>query len=584
MRSSIVAVVASASLFSAAPATAQSVQDLTGLTALRDRVGVTAPTGTGVALGQVEALAGTGWAPDTTLAEFAGKTFTWKSGAPVVSGHATYVGQRWYGLSSSLAPGVTDITCWNATSWLGGGFVNSTTSTPPDLVTVKIFNNSWIGGMTGANKYLRKIDFAVNQQGLIFCNGVNNGTGPLDVALLSHMFNGLAVGRSDGQHHAGGTLAGFDQPGRMKPEIVAPEGATSFSTPLVAGGATLMVETARTYPTLSSNPDAERPDVVRAVLMAGAEHRAGWSNGAVASGPTRGTTATPLDPLWGADELDVDHAHWILTGAEQAEAATAAAAVNSPHAAWSLATISSGASVWWRFSVDSTKPTASILAAWNRDVALDFNSWSMPDVDLELWRIDPTSGQTTLVGDPGLPYFTAGNVQSTSLLDNVEHLHLNGLAAGEYLLELRRSSDALPDWSVAVAWELQCEPAVNYCTGKATSLGLVPHLFAHGFANVSANQFELRVVDGVPNKTGVVFWGTQRASIPFMGGTLCVQPPIKRMHTVTLDAAGAVAIPIPLDPSMIGALRDYQFWFRDPAHPDGTGVGLSDAVEARICY
>lgn len=579
----IVAFLAPVALCAASPLFGQSVQDQTGLTALKDRLGASAPTGAGVRLGQVEADGG-GWTPDTTHPEFVGKTFTFKSANPLPSGHATYVGQRWYGLASSLAPGVTEIDCWNASAWLANGFVNSTSSTPPDLVNVKIFNHSWIGAGAGPNTILRKVDYSVNTQGLIYCNGVNNGAGALDVPLLSHMFNGIAVGRSDGQHRSGGTLAAYDQPGRMKPELVAPEGATSFSTPLVAGGAALMVETARTHPALSTNPDAERPDVVRAVLMAGAEHRAGWSNGAVISGPTRGTSLTPLDDVFGADELDVDHAHWILTGAEQPEAASAALASDAPHAGWSLASTGSGASVWWRFQVESPKPIVSVLATWNRDVPLGWASWSMPNLDLQLWRIDPVGGQTTLVGDPGLAHFASGNVQSTSAVDNVEHLYLTDLAAGDYLLELSRTGDALGPWDVAVAWELRCATPVVYCTAKTTSLGTLPALSAHGFANVSANQFELRVVDAVPGKTGVIFWGTQRNAVPFLGGTLCVKLPIVRLPVVTLDANGAVSVPIPLDPTMIGVQRDFQFWFRDPSHPDGTGVGLSDAVEAQFCF
>ncbi len=30
---------------------------------------------------------------------------------------------------------------------------------------------------------------------------------------------------------------------------------------------------------------------------------------------------------------------------------------------------------------------------------------------------------------------------------------------------------------------------------------------------------------------------------------------------------------------MVGVQRNYQLWFRDPNHPDGTGVGLSSAVD-----
>jgi hypothetical protein len=34
---------------------------------------------------------------------------------------------------------------------------------------------------------------------------------------------------------------------------------------------------------------------------------------------------------------------------------------------------------------------------------------------------------------------------------------------------------------------------------------------------------------------------------------------------------------------MPGTTRYYQFWFRDPFHPDGTNVGLSAALEVKFC-
>ena len=36
--------------------------------------------------------------------------------------------------------------------------------------------------------------------------------------------------------------------------------------------------------------------------------------------------------------------------------------------------------------------------------------------------------------------------------------------------------------------------------------------------------------------------------------------------------------PVAVDPTMVGTERYYQLWYRDPQHPDGTGVGLSSAL------
>ena len=52
--------------------------------------------------------------------------------------------------------------------------------------------------------------------------------------------------------------------------------------------------------------------------MAGANHRAGWSNNPEVAGPLRGTTSRPLDSVYGADLVNVDRGHMILTGRRQA--------------------------------------------------------------------------------------------------------------------------------------------------------------------------------------------------------------------------------------------------------------------------
>jgi hypothetical protein len=565
-------------------AAAQTIPDDTGLTALKKRLGAAnAPTGAGVLVSMGEAPA-PGHLPDPAHPEFAGKTMTNMSAGTGISGHATAVGQHFFGTTTSISPGITDISCYEASGFLGGGFLNGTGSTPPDLVPWKISNHSWIGAGFGPQTSLRKLDSEAEIHGLLFVGGVNNGTGPLDQPLLSHMFNGLAVGRSDGQHKSGPTGLGIDGPGRMKPELVAPAGATSFSTPLVSGACALMVQTAQTHPNLTGDPEAQAAETIKAVLMAGATHRAGWTNNAPSSGPSRGATAQPLDALWGADQVNVDKGHWILTGAQKAGAASFAAATPAPHAAWNRTDIDSGASMWWRFEVETVKSTVTVLACWNRRVAANYASWSMPDLSLELWRVDDLGQLQTLVGDPGLPYFASGNVRSTSAADNVEHLFVRDLQPGTYALELKRASDALVTWQASVAWEVVCAAPTLYGTGKLNSIGTIAQLDVMGVPSLAPNQFNLKVENAVPGQNGLAFYGSAAASIPFFGGTLLVNPPLERLPVVTLDGTGSVVIPVPMDPAWVGQERFFQFWHRDPTHPDGTGVSLSSAVQARFCH
>ncbi|MCC7013328.1 MAG: hypothetical protein IT454_12255 [Planctomycetes bacterium] len=564
-------------------ALAQSIPDSTGLTALRQRLGaVNVPSGVSVIVGQVEANA-PGWAPDAAHLEFAGKSFTMVSPTPTISGHATAVGQYYYGLSTGIAPGIASVLCWEAIHFLGTGFINGTGPTPPKIAAFKVLNNSWIGAVGNSNFYLRKLDYAIDSQGLLVCSGVNNGTGPLDVPLLSHSYNGLAVGRSDGQHHAGPTMVGVDGAGRMKPEIVAPAGATSFSTPLISGACSLLVDTARTWPSLATNPSAERPEVIKAALLAGATHRPGWSNNPATSGATRGSTSTPMDALWGCDQVNVDKSHWILTGGEHASDASAATASTVSPQGWEEVQTTSGASRFWRFSVESVKPYVSIVATWNRHLGTTYTTFSLPNLDLELWSIDAQGNLSALVGTSAGQFFAGGNVLSASGVDNLEHLYVSDLQPGEYALELRRSSDVHPAWNAAVAWEFACAEPVVFGVGKTNTLGQEARIATRGIPSESAGDFHLSISHAMPGANGIVFYGSTQASIPFHGGTRYVASPIQRSAIQTCGAAGELDFPVAIDASMPGTTRIYQFWYRDASHPDGTGVGLTNAVRVTFC-
>jgi len=141
---------------------------------------------------------------------------------------------------------------------------------------------------------------------------------------------------------------------------------------------------------------------------------------------------------------------------------------------------------------------------------------------------------------------------------------------------------------------------VAYCTAKTSSQGCAPFVTTTGTASASA-AFPCTVAaqDLVNNKNGLLFYGVSgRAALPgFFGGFLCAQPPLRRtgfQHSFGNpppdDCSGSLAFELNawiqsgVDPALVpGALASAQYWARDPAHPDGTGVVLTDAVELPIC-
>ena len=115
-------------------------QDL-GYTELASVLGASLPDGATVAVLQVEA--GDNFAPDTANTQFVGKTFQDLSDpvSAAPSGHATGVGYKFYGLTSSMTPAITDITIYGVDSFLFD-FLNFGTSASPESLTSRVANHS----------------------------------------------------------------------------------------------------------------------------------------------------------------------------------------------------------------------------------------------------------------------------------------------------------------------------------------------------------------------------------------------------------------------------------------------------------
>ncbi len=131
---------------------------------------------------------------------------------------------------------------------------------------------------------------------------------------------------------------------------------------------------------------------------------------------------------------------------------------------------------------------------------------------------------------------------------------------------------------------------IVYCTAKMNSLGCTPAMaFAGTPSKAGTGTFDLTASQVINNKNGICFYGFAPAAIPFQGGYLCVQPPIKRTPVQNSggnpppnDCSGTFALDFntiaPGDPNiLVGTTVDSQYWYRDPASPSTTG--LTDAVE-----
>lgn len=426
------------------------------------RLGATAPTGVNVGIGQVEASESAGnFGPNRLLAEFVGKAFTDMSGASGNSGHATFVGQNAYGSTTSIAPGVNRIWVYEAGSFAQGANLSYGNPSTLPLVapgSLRIFNHSWIGSfgnVTADNEVLRRADYSMNRDDTLFVCGENNGTGSAMSSLMSCGYNGIAVGLTSGGHSAGDVATGVDGTGRMKPELVAPGQFTSFSTPVVSAAAALMYETTNTLP-YSSNTNRRKGVTIKSALMCGATHSATWQNQTPTSGPNRGITVKPIDPIYGAGTVNVDRSHRILTGLEATASSTAtSAAVASaqPLSSWDYETYAPGTQRHYRIDLNAAADV-SVLLAWNRAPGTQWTSGSAPGVlnlRLELKKVI-AGVPTSITGDAGIGLFASGNVVSASAVDNVEHLYIKALSAGSYVLSVTRDDVLSISAGSAVSW------------------------------------------------------------------------------------------------------------------------------------
>jgi hypothetical protein len=444
--------------------TSQQKADI-GFTSLEQRLGAAMPTGANLSVRVVEAPDGSGnYGPNTADTQLGGKTFEFLSGTTGALGHATTVSRFLFG-TQSLAPAIGSTAQGQAAAfseannWLGTGYLRPAANQLPQVETRPLVSHSWIGttgNTTSDTELLRRTDFAIQRDGFVATFALNNGSNTTIPSLLASTYNGIVVGRSDGGHSRGTTT--IDGNGRVKPDIVVPTNATSWATPTVSSAAGLLIETARVVPGLSNG---DRPQVVKSLLMAGAT-KAGdtvpgswnWSN----------SQTQPLDSVYGAGQLNIEHAYDILTAGQFAASTSSLAAATG----WDFGTASSILPQRYFFEVmaggdltASLNWQINVTATQGNPPARNYSfSSSLANLDLRLFTATD---------------FTLGSLLDASLstVDNTELIWATGLAPGRYALEVSSNTNNVDyglAWVVVVpepaTWALMLVAAVPLMVGR----------------------------------------------------------------------------------------------------------------------
>lgn len=139
-----------------------------------------------------------------------------------------------------------------------------------------------------------------------------------------------------------------------------------------------------------------------------------------------------------------------------------------------------------------------------------------------------------------------------------------------------------------------CPTPVVFCTAKTNSQGCMPAIDHSGTARLSASDLTVSASGVLNQKSGVLFWGRQSASVPFQGATRCVRVPVRRTQLQSSggtlagdDCTGTYAFTFDSNYLQSKGIAPgdeivAQYWYLDPMDL-GSGTGLTDAIWFVVC-
>lgn len=446
--------------------------------ALLDTIGVTpvrnedaSLTGAGIRVAQPEgSVAPSQWQVNPAAVAQPTSLFTWISGGGSSttypnalgqeSGHANAVGYYFYGSAAGVAPGIASVD-----NYEGGHFFNTVVPTLT-AIRARVVNQSFVtGSLPPPTTVESQYDNYVATHNTLIASGAGNEGSP---SPPSTAYNVISVGAFGGLSATGPTSNG-----RAKPDLTAPAEVTSYATPLVAGVAALLLQSAaRNDAGAGTAATATNAASLKALLLNGAVKPVNWTNGPV----------SPLDARYGAGIVNAYNSWLQLLGSKRAFVEATSSSAGGNHfpgnhpnnvpvpRGWDYNTVSSsvlndGVNHYY-FSLAATQSARFSLSAtlvWQRRL----NQTGINNLDLFL-------------------YDTANNnlvAVSQSSVDNVEHLFLPNLPAGRYDLQvLKRGGLGTVNASETYALAFDFQPVKLSLTRAGNILRLAWPVSASGFS------------------------------------------------------------------------------------------------------
>ncbi|HEU5125664.1 MAG TPA: S8 family serine peptidase [Verrucomicrobiae bacterium] len=415
--------------------------DEIGLTLLRATT--TNLNGSGVTIAQVEAPVTDATPPpfevNPAAVGIAPERFNYFVGPPTVSsnasssvfpnslgsesGHANVVGNLFYGIGG-VSTSVAHIDNYEANYFFE-------TVVPSQIeMTGRIVNQSFIAPGTVSEQIESDANYdhyAARFNTLFISGAGNSGT----VNPPSTSYNGISVGAFGGSSSFGPTRDN----GRAKPDMVAPAEVTSYSTALVSGAATLLLQAALRGDGGSDTNAAADIRTLKALLLNGAIKPVDWTN----------INSSPLDHRYGAGVINVFNSWKQLAGGRQhfiESTSVSSGNIHPPGNATENISVRSG----WDFNAVSSSDSTDGINHYYFEIRNEFPSGNFTATATLVWNRQ--TDQSTINDLDLFLYETlSGKLirASASAVDNVEHLYLPALPPGRYDLQVLKHSGGVSE-------------------------------------------------------------------------------------------------------------------------------------------
>jgi hypothetical protein len=367
----------------------------------------------------------------------AGRASTFPNAVGTVSGHAGAVGANFYGSTAGAAPQLNHVDNYDALH-----FVNNVVATLTSMPG-RVANQSFVFSPGDENVVNPLYDDYAALHGTLFSSGVGNGG---NVLAPGSCYNGLGVGV-----YGISSAVGPTPDGRCKPDLVAPDmanypsGANSYSIPYVSAAGAILIQAA--FRGDGGNvPQATSLATLKALLLNGAVKPADWTNSAI----------HPLDLRYGAGNVNVFNSWNQLKGRRRTFIETTSNTAGGPHPP---GTNQNNVAVLTGWDFNYLTNTLQAAAYQEQVNHYYFQLTGTNRYTLTTTLVWNRQQSQTSINDLNLFLYNAATsnlvASSTSTVDNVEHLFLNGLLPGRYDLQVlkRPAGQVTTNENYALAFE-----------------------------------------------------------------------------------------------------------------------------------